>query len=151
MRSADRVTGTAVRRVTQGVGREVLHRLFEAVRIPGDRFGAGRDVENEPNVAVRHLSLVPLGDALEKRRHVDDGPAHGRASAFESSEIEQVADDPLQPVRFLRDDAEIPLSRGGVDTHVGHREGFEVAAHRRERCIQLVRHVRQKLAPGSIR
>ncbi len=93
----------AGRGVTKGVGREVLHGLFETHRIA-----------HHPNVIVmrfdhdRHALVlgglgVALGDALEDLVDVDVLLLEGQAAGLESSEIEQVLDEPLDALALLLD------------------------------------------------
>ena len=71
VRSADKRERAALRRVAQRVGGQVLDRLFEPVRIADERFGVAIDMLDELDAPRLQVALVPLGDALEERRHVD--------------------------------------------------------------------------------
>ena len=73
------------------------------------------------------------------------------AAAFETREVQQVADDGSS--RWV---SSCTISRyrsrvGVVELQRGHRERLDVAAHRRERRHQLVGDVRQQLPPGLVR
>ena len=90
-------------------------------------------------------------DALKERRHLDGCPPQGAPAPFEAGEIEQVADDPLESMRFLHDNAEVLVAGRRVGGKIRHGEGFQIAAHGGQRRIQLVRYVSKKLTPGLVR
>ena len=97
-------------RVAQRVGGEVLQRLLESVGIarhltpqPGSTRLTSRDA------TLLQFALVPRGDAVEQRGEVDALAAQRDAAAFEAREIEQVADDLLEPMRLVGDDAHVAL------------------------------------------
>ena len=96
---------------------------------------------------ARALALVPRAHAIEERRARDTRSRRMRAAAaFEPREIEQVADDALEPMRFLVDDARDSARASRlIERQLGHRQRFDVAAHRRERRHQLVRDVGEQL------
>ena len=93
----------AARGVAHGVGGEVLQRLLEAIAIAGDLLRARLD-RRSPATTPAGLggALVPRGDAAEQigDRHVPD--LQRSAAAVEPRQVEQFADQPLQPVAFRR-------------------------------------------------
>jgi len=56
----------------------------------------------------------------------------------------------IEAQRLALDRIEVPLARVGVELDVGHVQRFEIAAHRRQRRLQLVRHVGEHLAAQAI-
>ena len=110
-----------------------------------------RDLADELDGPRRQLAFVPRLHAVEQRadRHVL--VTHGGASAFESSQVEQIADDPFQAMRLLIDDPKVAVARGLVEIQLRHRQCLDVAAHRREWRHQFMRHIRQELTPRLVR
>ena len=102
--------------------------------------------------------MPPFGQlALVARVHAFEEGVHGHllaaqrpAAAFEPRELEQVADDPLEPMRLVVDDVQVALARRLVERQLLHRQRFEVAAHRGQRRHQLVRDVGEQLAPRLV-
>ena len=89
-------------RVADGVGDQVLQHLLEPPLVAGDDLGAGSDVAIEPDVAIVERPLMARVGPLEQA-----GKRHGlalerSAAAFEAGQIEQVADDGLEPQASLR-------------------------------------------------
>lgn len=94
---------------------------------------------------------MPVGDPAERVADRNRLERERVAALFEPRQIQQVADDRLELVRLLLDDAEVALPCGGIEPDLGHAERFDVAAYRRQRRHQLVREVRRELAPDAVR
>ena len=103
-------------RVTQGVGREVLQRLLEALRIGADRqFRRLHDhLERDPPLADRRP--VPVGDSSEQLLDRNILNRERAAASFEPREIEQIADQRLELLRFLADDSEVAAAASAASS-----------------------------------
>src|SRR3954470_21613451 len=117
-RYRDRAT---VRRVAQRVGDEVLQRLLEALRIAGHPLRAGTNARRQCDTAPGQLGLVTRLEPIEQHRDGDVVVAQRPAAALEPRQVEQVADDVLEAMCLLLDDAHVTLARGGIELHGGHR------------------------------
>ena len=110
---------------------------------------ATRALERDVFGAKRRF--VAMEDAFEERGDRHRLALPRPAAAFEPRQIEQVADDVLQPFGLVADDLQIALPRRFVDRQVGHRHGLDVAADGGERRHQLVRHVGEQLLARLVR
>ena len=66
-----------------GVGREVLQHLFQPARVAVQTFGTGSNLAIEPDAAIPHPHLVPLGDTREQPIHGHGFTVQDRSAAFE--------------------------------------------------------------------
>ena len=137
-------------RVTDRVTGEILEGLFEAGRIAPDLRGPRRDLLFENDAAIAHDRLVPIRHPLEEIGNRDRFDAKRIAAAFEARQVEEVADDRFELVRFLFDNAEIAPASVGVERHVRHAERLDIAADGRQRCHQFMRDVGKELTTGAI-
>ena len=126
------------RGVAQGVRRKILERLLEPHRIARHDFRPGRD-------ARRQLDALLFGRAAVAREHTPEQiferhvlRVERLAPSFEPRQIEQVADDVLDALRFVADDGEVPIAGLGIERLCVQRERFEIAAHAGERRHQLM-------------
>jgi len=91
-------------------------------------------------VTALRLGLMVGGDAPEQVLHRHVLQIEGVAAGFEPGQVEQVADDGLEPFGLIADDVEIV--RGFRVAHeVAHREHLAIGTDRRQRCHELVRDV----------
>ncbi len=72
------------------------------------------------------------------------------SAGIEPGQVEQIVDDPFEPLRLDADDVHGLLARPGRWREVGQGQRLGVAADRGQRRAQLVGHVGQQLAPGPI-
>jgi hypothetical protein len=93
---------------------------------------------------------VTLGDTLEHFIHVDVVQLERDATSLEAGELQQVADQPLDALAFLFDylDGALSFLRRRHELRQCQRLG--VAADRRERRHQLMRHVGEQLPARAI-
>ena len=141
----------AGRRVAHGVCRQVLKRLLEPVAIAGDRFGPRLDRRFDRDARRAARRLVPGADAIEQLRDADRLDREGPAAALEARELQQIANQPLEPLRFVADDRQVARACRLVERQLRHRQRLEVSPHRRHRRRQLVRHVGEQLAARPVR
>ena len=143
----------ARRRVPDRVRREVLHRLFEPIAIAAtvsasvDRRRRHRDAGGGAR-ALR--GARPRARRAARTGHLRS--PQRAAAAFEPRQIQQIADQPLEPRRLVADDRRdsARASPRRVDSSgIGQR--LEIAAHRRHRRRQLVRDVGEQLPAHAVR
>ncbi len=147
---ASSLTNPPARRVSQRVGREILQRLFEPHRIARHDLRSGADVRRQRHALLLGGAPVPRHHAAEQILDWHILRVERFAAAFEPRQIEQVADDVLDPLGFVFDDGEIALALFGIQGLGVERQRLEIAAHGRQRRHQLVRDVGQKQPPGAI-
>ena len=140
----------AARRISYGVGSEILERLLQPIAIAAHTLRAWlhNRLDHDPRSFV--LLLVPRRDACENffDRHVRH--RERAATALEPGRIQQVADDAVQALGFIVDDAEIPHACDLVDSKVRHGQGFKIAPHGGDWCRQLVGDVGKELPTRAI-
>ncbi len=113
-RQGDRIPGqlranldfSAGRRVPQGVGGEILQRLLEAERVAVEDFRAGADGRRHRDAFQFRFGFVTGGDPADEVFHRDVARDQRFAAGFETRQIEQVADELLETLGFVGDDAE---------------------------------------------
>ena len=135
----------------QRVGDQVLDHLLEAIGIADHLIRlrrhrrAQRDLARRaPPVSCR--SMTWLEQPLEREHpHVERAD-----TVLEPRQIDQVLDDPIEPPCLAIQGLEVALARRRVERELRHLQRFEIAAHRRQRRLQLVRHVGQHLAAQAI-
>ena len=138
------------RRVAEGIGGEVLERLLEPHRIAANDFRARSNIDRHLDAALFRGPAVAREHAAEDILERNVLRVEGVAAAFEPRKIEQVADNVLDALGFVADDGQIAFARLRIERTGVERKRFEIAAHARQRRHQLVRHIRQQLAPGAI-
>jgi hypothetical protein len=127
-----------------------LKRLLETIAVATNGLRARRDCRHDAHTARRGRPLVTRCYAVEELRHRDVVHGQGAPTALEAGQIEEIADDALEARRLVCNDAQIARASLFVDREIGHREGFEIAAHRGDRCRQLVRHVCEQLTAHTV-
>ena len=77
--------------------------------------------------------------------HVFEDPLDGedlrlqcRDPPLVPGQIQEVGDDTFETAGFPARGFQVARARIGIDRHVGQRQRVEVAAHRGQRCAQLV-------------
>lgn len=110
----------------------VREHLEDAVGV-GGRGRTASAFDEERDARALCLALVPGAGFVCEVCQVDRAGGDGEGTLVEAGEIEQVADEVLEPVRFLDDDA------GGLG-YVEHvvEQGLAVGADRGERRFQFV-------------
>ena len=83
-------------------------------------LGPGSHATLEPDASLLQLALVSRRDASEERRNLYRFLPDGRAAALEPRQVEEVSDDPLESMGFLRHDLQVPLTGRGVHLNLGH-------------------------------
>jgi hypothetical protein len=124
--------------VAQSIGDEVLQRLLEAVGISPESICAGADLGGKLDVTCGGFTLVTRTNAFEQRRDGDDVVTKRDTTGLQLRNIEQVTNDALEPVGFVFDDSKVASPCLRVEPDVLHRQGLDVASHRRQRCHQLM-------------
>jgi len=117
-------------------------------------------IADHPDIVVgldhdRHALLlcrlgVTLVDPLEDFIHIHVVQLERDATGLEASELEQVADQPLDALTFLFDHLDGALSFLGPRHELRQGQRFRVAADRRERRHQFMRHVGEQLPARAI-
>jgi len=140
----------ARRRVPQRVRRKILHRLFEPHRIAHHANVVFMGIDDDLDALLLRRLGVALRDALEDLVDVDVVLLEGNAAGLEPRQVEQILHEALDALALFLDhlDRALPFLRRRDELRQG--EGFGVAANRRERRHQLVRHVGEQLATGAI-
>ena len=100
--------GAARRRVAQGVGDQVAHRLFEPARIGEHLVGVGRDDGGERDAGGPGVALVTPHDVLEDPLDREHPRLDRRRAVLVPGQVEQVGDDALEAFGFAARGFEIP-------------------------------------------
>ena len=124
---------------------QVPEQLQHAIRIAG-RGSCSVDPGLQLDFEPPRGRFVPSHRFRRRRREVDRPGMHAEFALVHPREIEQVADQPLEPPGLLRDRLGRLLD---ADRAVAQR--LVVAADRRQRCLQLVRDRQEELALGGPR
>ena len=141
--------GPAFRSVFHRVIQQVVDDVLQAVRITEHREGAIQLIDTDFQIFFLDL-LLPLAQAL-----VNDGlPVHryklqGILLRLDAREAEEIHDDMTQTI-----DVKFDLLQ---ETHIVRlvfnrtaQQGFDVAAHRCQRSLELVGNVRDKVATNRL-
>ena len=117
---------------------------------PGTDLGPGIDANGERDPGGLGVGSMPLLGPREQIADRDRGDLERGSAGIEPGQVEQIVDDPLEPLRLDADHVHGLLARRRRRREVGQGQRLGVAADRGQRRAQLVRHVGQQLAPGPI-
>ena len=136
----------AVRRIFDGVREDVQDHLFHAVLVHQHadvHFLVEQGVQLMAFLLGRHLdlhhALAHEGDDVALQE------IHAFLAVVQSRQLQQILDEAVHAVRFVVHDAQEAPGHVRI-VHRAVHQGLRVALDRRERRLQLVRHVRHEVA-----